>query len=69
MLRKTDKSRLAYAMETPRGEHLSLQSKRTSPAVNRGPGQPTDPSWPLLYAAIPLVAIYLENSPTYSGII
>ena len=30
-------SPIAYAMETPRGKHPSLQSKRSSPAVNRGP--------------------------------
>ena len=35
-------SPIAYAVETHRGEHLSLQSKRSSPAVNRGPGRPTD---------------------------
>ena len=29
-------------METPRGEYPSLQSKRLSPAVNCGPGQPVE---------------------------
>ena len=60
---------LAYTMETPRGEHPSLQLKRLSPAVNRGPGQPTDSPWMLSYIAliktIPLLAIYLENSAAY----
>ena len=40
---------VAYTVETPRGEHPSLQSKRSSPAVNRG--RPTDLLRPLLYAA------------------
>ena len=32
----TEISSIAYAVETPEGEHLSLQSKRPLPAVNRG---------------------------------
>ena len=68
----TEISPIAYAVETSRGEHPSLQSKRSSPAVNRGPGQPTDSLWPLLCAAllatIPLLAIYLENSAAYTSI-
>ena len=35
---------IAYTVETPRGEHPLLQSKRLLPAANRGPGQPTDSS-------------------------
>ena len=64
----TQKSLLAYTVETPRGEDPSLQSKKLSPAMNGGPGQLTDLPWPLLYAAlitIPLLAIYLGNSATY----
>ena len=68
----TEISPIVYAVETSRGEHPSLQSKRSSPAVNRGPGQSTDSPWPLLYAAllatIPLLAIYLENSAAYTSI-
>ena len=68
----TEISPIAYAVETPRVEHPSLQSKTSSPAVNRGPGRPTDSPWPLLFAAlittIPLLAIYLDNLPAYSGI-
>ena len=67
----TEISLIAYAVETPRGEHPSLQLKSLLPAVNRGPGRPTDLFWPLLYTAlitILLLAIYLENSATYSGI-
>ena len=54
-------SPIAYAVETPRGEHPSLQLKRLSPAVNHGPGRPTDLPWLLLYGALiitlPLLAI------------
>ena len=67
----TEISPIAYAVETPRGEHPLMQSKRSSPAVNRGPGRPTDSPWLLLYVAlitIPLLGIYLENSAAYSGI-
>ena len=68
----TEISSIAYAVETPRGEHPSLQSKRSLPAVNSGPGQPTDSPWPLLYAVlittVSLLAIYLQNSATYCGI-
>ena len=72
MPRITQKSPIAYTVETPRGEHPSLQLKRSSPAENRGPCRPTDSLCPMLYAAlittIPPLAIYLENLPTYSGI-
>ena len=65
-------SPIAYTVETPRGEIPSLQSKRSSPAANRGPGQLTFSPWTLLYAAlittITLLAIYLQNSATYYGI-
>ena len=65
----TEISPIAYAVETPRDEHPSLQSKR---AVNLGPNGPTDSLWPLSYTVlittIPLLAIYLENSATYSSI-
>ena len=68
----TEISPIAYAVETPRGEHPSLQSKRSSPAANRGPGRPTVSPWTLLYAAlistIPPLAIYLQNSAAYCGI-
>ena len=49
-------------------EHPSLQLKRLSPAVNHGPGQPTDSPWHLYAALItttPLLAIYLGNSAAY----
>ena len=66
----TEISPIAYAVETPSGEHPSLQLKRSSPAVNRGPGRPTDLPWLLLYTVlittILLLAIYLENSAAYS---
>ena len=45
-------SPIAYTVETLRGEHPSLQSKRSLPVVNRGPGQPADLPWLLLYAAL-----------------
>ena len=48
----TQKSLLAYAVETLRGEHLSLQSKISSLAVNHGPGRPTDSPWLLLNAVL-----------------
>ena len=65
----TEISPIAYAVKIPRGEHLLLQSKRSSPAVNRDPGRPTDLPWPLLYATtITLLATYLQNSAAYSGI-
>ena len=68
----TQKSPIAYTVKTPRGEHPSLQLKRSSPAENRGPCRPTDSLCPLLYAAlmttIPPLAIYLENSAAYSHI-
>ena len=68
----TEISSIAYAVETPRGEHPSLQSKRSSPAANCGPGRLTVSPWLLLYAVlittIPLLAIYLQNSVAYCGI-
>ena len=68
----TQKFLLAYAVETSRGEYPLLQSKRSLPAVNCGPGRPTDSVWSLSYAAlitaVPLLAVYLENSATYSVI-
>ena len=61
----TEISPTAYAVETPKGEHPLLQSKRLSPAVNYGPGRPTDSPWLLLYAVlittIPLLAIYISG--------
>ena len=68
----TEISPIAYTVETPRGEHPSLQLKRSSPAVNCGPGRLTDLLWSLLYEAlittIPPLAISLENSAAYSGV-
>ena len=71
MPRVTQKSLLTYAVETPRGEDPLLQSKRSSPAVNCGPGGPTHSLCPLLYAAlittIPLFVISTENLAPYSN--
>ena len=50
--RITQKYLLAYIVETPRGEHPSLESKRSSPDANHGPGRPTDLPWLLLYAVL-----------------
>ena len=64
-------SPIAYTVETSRGEHPSLQSKRSLPAANRGPCRLTDSPWPLLYAeliTIPLMAIYLQNPAASCGI-
>ena len=49
-------------------KQLNSYWKRSSPAVNRGPGRPTDSWWPLLITAIPLLVFYLENWAAYSGI-
>ena len=61
----TEISPTAYAVETPKGEHPLLQLKRSSPAVNHGPGRLTDSPWLLLYAVlmttIPLLAIYVPG--------
>ena len=67
----TEISLIAYTVETHRGEHPLLQLKRSSPAVNCGPGQLTDLLWSLyaaLITTIPPLAISLENSAAYSGI-
>ena len=48
----TEISPIAYAAETPRGEHPLLQSKRSSPAANCGPCRPTDSPCSLLYASV-----------------
>ena len=72
MPRVTQESPIAYAVETPRGGHPSLQLKGSSPAENCGPCRPTGSLCSLLYAAlvttIPPLAIYLEDLPAYSGI-
>ena len=65
MPRITQKSPIVYTVETPRGEHPSLQLKRLSPAENHGPCRPTDSPCPLLYVAlirtIPPLAIYVSQ--------
>ena len=47
-------SPIANAVETPRGEHPSLQSKKLSPAVKHGHDRPTDSPWPC-YTQRPLI--------------
>ena len=67
----TEISPIAYVLETHRGEHLSLQSgEEIIASCEPWPWSTNRFAMAMLYAAlittIPLLAIYLDNSATFS---